>query len=310
MSGDISRPAARDAVRPLNILALLVIVAIGAAAASRAPAFSGVGVRRAGPVVTALSLVLLVAGAVAALAGLRFVLRIARRRPRGDDEPELVQERHETAWQRIGAAVTLLVALGLAAGLAFALPHMHFTPAPGSRPATVPSTLPTVPAATRSAGPGGGRTTAGGAVVTLAVVAGVVVFAAGGYLALRARRRHHSAGLDVTLEPAQQHITAEMLRDATAALTEPADARSAILACYRAMERSLAEVGASRQVADTPEELLDRAARSGVMLPAAAQRLAALFREARFSTHPMTSAHREDAAAALGAVQQALGRQR
>ena len=40
------------------------------------------------------------------------------------------------------------------------------------------------------------------------------------------------------------------------------DARAAIIACYVAMENSLAERGAARAVADTPDELLARATRA------------------------------------------------
>ena len=44
------------------------------------------------------------------------------------------------------------------------------------------------------------------------------------------------------------------------ALAELDDARAAIIACYLAMERSLAAAGADRTEADTPAEFLDRAA--------------------------------------------------
>jgi hypothetical protein len=43
-----------------------------------------------------------------------------------------------------------------------------------------------------------------------------------------------------------------------------------------------------------------------LVLPAAADRLAALFREARFSLHPMSEAQREQAAAALDSLRDAL----
>jgi hypothetical protein len=95
----------------------------------------------------------------------------------------------------------------------------------------------------------------------------------------------------------------ENLRDAVvsgrAALAELDDARAAIIACYLAMERSLAERGTARGVADTPDELLARALATGIARGTAARRLTALFYEARFSSHPLGPGQREAARRAL-----------
>jgi hypothetical protein len=95
----------------------------------------------------------------------------------------------------------------------------------------------------------------------------------------------------------------EDLRDAVAsgraALAELDDARAAIIACYLAMERSLAERGTARAVADTPDELLARAVATGIARGTAARRLTALFYEARFSSHPLGPGQREAARRAL-----------
>jgi hypothetical protein len=97
--------------------------------------------------------------------------------------------------------------------------------------------------------------------------------------------------------------SAEELREAVesgrAALAEIDDARAAIIACYVAMERSLAERGTQRSVADTPDELLARAVAAGTVRGPAASRLTALFYEARFSTHPVAAGQRAAASAAL-----------
>ena len=85
-----------------------------------------------------------------------------------------------------------------------------------------------------------------------------------------------------------------------AALQQVDDARAAIIACYVAMERSLAERGTAREAADTPDELLARAVATGTVRGTAAGRLTALFYEARFSTHPMTEV--ADARAALDEI--------
>lgn len=85
------------------------------------------------------------------------------------------------------------------------------------------------------------------------------------------------------------------------------DARAAIIACYAAMEDSLARVGVVREHSDSPSDLLRRAARD---LPDVGARNAAtltdLFREARFSSHPMTPKHLEAARSALDTVTSAL----
>jgi len=77
------------------------------------------------------------------------------------------------------------------------------------------------------------------------------------------------------------------------------DAKAAIIACYLAMEQRLSERGAARTAADTPDELLTRATRTGIVHSGAAQRLTRLFYEARFSSHPMDQEQRTAAEQAL-----------
>jgi hypothetical protein len=84
------------------------------------------------------------------------------------------------------------------------------------------------------------------------------------------------------------------------------DARAAIIACYLAMEASLAERGAARAVADTPDELLARATAGGLVRGTAAARLTALFYEARFSSHPLGRRQRDAAERALDELAAAL----
>ena len=84
------------------------------------------------------------------------------------------------------------------------------------------------------------------------------------------------------------------------------DARAAIIACYLAMEQNLAERGAARAVADTPDELLARATRSKIVSGTSAARLTALFYEARFSSHPMDQGQRQAAERALDELAAAL----
>ena len=77
------------------------------------------------------------------------------------------------------------------------------------------------------------------------------------------------------------------------------DARGAIIACYLAMEQSLARAGAAREAAETPDELLARAAGAGIVRGGAAGRLTEVFYEARFSTRELTPQHRDAAEQAL-----------
>jgi hypothetical protein len=95
----------------------------------------------------------------------------------------------------------------------------------------------------------------------------------------------------------------ERLREAVesgrSALRTVDDARAAIIACYQAMETSLAERGAARGVAGTPGELLTRATERGLVRGTAAGRLTALFYEARFSSHPLGQPQRDAAEQAL-----------
>jgi hypothetical protein len=98
----------------------------------------------------------------------------------------------------------------------------------------------------------------------------------------------------------------EAVESGRSALRSIDDARAAIIACYVAMENSLAERGTARAVADTPDELLARATRSGVVRGTAAARLTALFYEARFSSHPLGRAQRDAAERALDELAAAL----
>ena len=80
------------------------------------------------------------------------------------------------------------------------------------------------------------------------------------------------------------------------------DARAAIIACYVAMEGSLARAGTTRTAAETPDELLGRAAASGLLHGPAAARLTRLFYEARFSSHLLPASAKDDARQALEAI--------
>ncbi len=81
------------------------------------------------------------------------------------------------------------------------------------------------------------------------------------------------------------------------------DPREAVIACYVAMERELANVpGAAPQEFDTPTEVLARAVRQHALQADNAVQLVNLFAEARFSPHVMNEGHRDVAVRVLRLV--------
>jgi hypothetical protein len=144
----------------------------------------------------------------------------------------------------------------------------------------------------------------------LAEVAAVLLVVA--TLARLARRRSarqaaeppegHRAPVAATLAAAVE-AAEEELRSAR-------DARGAIVAAYAAMATSisagLARSGGAARPSDTPTELLDRAVGAGLVGAGPAAELTALFREARFSRHPMGEPQRRAAERALVAVHDEL----
>ncbi len=174
--------------------------------------------------------------------------------------------------------------------------HLHFFSKPRSLPSQHPAPLHTLKPPKTAVGGGGSLHIPWGPILyTLLIIVIVAAVAVSIWWSTRLRR------------PAQprfiEDVTGEELREAVAegraALARIDDARAAIIACYVAMERSLAERGTARAAADTPDELLARAVAAGAVRGGAAGRLTALFYEARFSTHPVQAGQRDAASAAL-----------
>jgi hypothetical protein len=225
------------------------------------------------------------------LAGLLVALLVRGRRPSDDFRVHRLR----------GVLRTALLAglVAIPAVLIFAVP-LHPHPLPPQPLPTQPQ--PTgVPTVTRAPHPAPAfRLPLAGilyALLILALIGGIVACV----VLLRRRLPEH----DVL--PPQEASVAEGqrsdLRDAVSsgrrALAGLDDARAAIIACYVAMERSLAAAGADHEAADTPDEFLARAAAAGLVRGAAAGKLTALFYEARFSAHELTTAQRDAAQDAL-----------
>ena len=138
--------------------------------------------------------------------------------------------------------------------------------------------------------------------VTLAVGA----LAAGVLIAYRRRLPPPLPLAEPVPDPALEPLASAVAAGARA-LGEDADPRAAIIGCYAAMERSLADAGSPAEAADTPAEVLARATSGGLVRSAWAGTLTGLFRRARYGSHPMTEADRAAAMGALAGVRADLG---
>jgi hypothetical protein len=120
-------------------------------------------------------------------------------------------------------------------------------------------------------------------------------------------RRNVSMVLEDEAEQTPAEAVAKAVAAGQAAVQDRAitDPRQAIVACFAAMERALAGLGGdiAPREADTPAEVLTRGVRGAAIPERPAETLLGLFREARFSEHPM---HESDRAAADRALTEIL----
>ena len=234
---------------------------------------------------------------------LAVLLVITLRRDRAERQAAAARPYSE-ADDEIGVATALRFALkwllggGMVAVAAVLISnlHLHFLIKPQPpRPVTLPQRRTVLPKLHRASAPV--HIPLGPILYGLLVLVLVVAVAISLWWAARLRQLALPAPL-----PAAE-MDAEELREAVEsgrlAFAELDDARAAIIACYLAMESSLADRGAARGVADTPDELLSRVVAAGIVRGAGARRLTGLFYEARFSTHPLGRAERDAASAAL-----------
>jgi hypothetical protein len=220
-----------------------------------------------------------------------LLIAVRRRRARSPDAPHVASVLNSMLRTVLGIG---LVALPAAALLNSARPiHIHQKKQPA-----VSAGHPKLPRARKpppsSAGHLGIEITEWLLLIALlaAIVACVV-------LIRRWRRAASAAGYDAVPDDDFSAELSRAVESGRLALGKIDDARTAIIACYVAMEESLAEAGAVRAAAETPDELLARAASGGLVRGDAAGRLTALFYEARFSTRPLPQAHRAAAQLAL-----------
>jgi hypothetical protein len=148
-----------------------------------------------------------------------------------------------------------------------------------------------------------------GSLVRLAFVAVVGSFV----VAAWRRRPRWSGGALVAVAPAGVGPTVEVGHhlavdaDAQRAVLLEGAPRNAITACWLRLEDVVAATGLRRGVADTSTEFVRKVLAASTADADAINELAALFREARFSTHPMGERERMAALAALERVHRSLG---
>ena len=138
----------------------------------------------------------------------------------------------------------------------------------------------------------------------------LLIIVAGAVIISRRRWRAATPGTiadDYVESPTPAPPSKSLARAAELGLAEIGDLnrepREAIIACYAAMERELANVpGAVPQDFDTPTEVLVRAVEHHALHADNAVRLVNLFEEARFSPHVMNEGHREVAVRVLRIV--------
>lgn len=127
-------------------------------------------------------------------------------------------------------------------------------------------------------------------------------------LAWWAARRRRAAALAPV--PDEEDVADVVVADAGGQLAalEQGLPRNAIVACWMRLEDAAARVGLPRRESETSAEFTRRVIGTHLVGTTAIERLAALYREARFSHHPMTEADRDTARAALETLHQGLRR--
>jgi hypothetical protein len=289
------RRASRDAnFYRLALLVLLILLAVvGLHASTPAPVWgSHTKVHNAE-----------VAGALEAVAVVLFLFLYVRHRRASSDPPMVVRLRTALLYVLAAGMVALAIAL------INLLVNLHLSPQTERGTKTAPSLnpgrlrFPKASAASNSTFPFS---------EVFYGIAVALLLAAIVWLAAKALRNRRVEVLPELEPPAEEYGSTleEAILGGQRALQELDDARAAIIACYVAMEESLAQAGTARSVAETPDELLAKAARELLISPGPASRLTSLFCEARFSSHPLDSDDKQTAEQALAELAAELGGRR
>ena len=260
---------------------------------------------------------------VAALAGSLTLLAIAvvarLRDPRaaapkaGDLSDMLGTGGGRPSWRVLLIALGVIVAWLLIATMLARLWAPHEVASSGPTPSPI---APPPGQTTASRPPQHPRTDSGNmyGLLLASTIAMLVVLVTGTVIMARRQRRPAAPGVVAgghPRSPAPALPSESLARAAELGLAEMADLsrdpREAIIACYAAMERELANVpGAAPQAFDTATEVLARAVRQHALQADNAMQLVTLFAEARFSPHIMNEGHRDVAVRVLRVVRDEL----
>lgn len=285
--------ASRPELRALAFAALALALLGLAGLASSASAWHSTPVAAAAPTTAVRSLA--VAGGVVLVVALLLIWveiprappKRHRRRPAGDELDEL----GGSLWT--ASKTTAVVLLALAVFCIAALPLLARPYAPSEDRMDAP------PA---SAGPPpsqGPKANLGWLLLPIAVTFAILTPAA-----ILIRRRLHSQGQEADAE--EPGALGRAVRASIAALESERDPRTAILRAYARMEQSFRRVEVVRARDETASEFLGRTMRQLPVSAGAATELTERFEEARFSTHRLTEADREQALASLHRVEREL----
>jgi len=296
-TGDAGAGWPGAAARTVTVAALLAVAVTGLRARGALPHLAGFALGGAGgSVIIEVFAAAEGAGLIAGVIVLALLVWLPRRR-KHDDEEEQQRWRAPLPWW----AKTLGVLLALAIYLA---PPVILIAERGRKPVTSPPLMPPpvlLPGTGHQVAPSQGS-------LMWPFVAGMIVAAVAVLvLAARSRLRRHGDGTSGPGRVRAAALLAEGLRAGSDALAAGGEPRQAIIACYAAMERGFAAAGSAPAVADTPAEVLGRARRAGIIRSGSAEVLTGLFRRARYSSQPMTSADSGAAAAALAQMRADLG---
>lgn len=117
-------------------------------------------------------------------------------------------------------------------------------------------------------------------------------------------RRHDPTADFTVLDDVADAVVADA--EAQQAALRTGAARNAIVECWLRLEAVVEDAGVAHDPALTSAEFTASVLSRFDVDPNAASRLAALYREARFSTHPMDEGHRHAAIASLDAIHDGL----
>ncbi|SOX52718.1 DUF4129 domain-containing protein [Mycobacterium ahvazicum] len=242
--------------------------------------------------------------AVAVIARLRDPRAVAPKA--GDLSGMLGTRAGRPSWRVVLIGLAVIVAWLLIAMLLARLSLPHGAPPAQHAPDT--GGAPTAPAPTsRHRAPQNGNMLG---ILLAATVAMMLLLVVATFVMSRRRLRAptlHTAADDSAEYVPPARPSESLVRAAELGLAEMADRgrepRQAIIACYAAMERELADVpGAAPQDFDTPTEVLARAVELRALHIDNAVQLVNLFEEARFSPHVMNEGHRDVAVEVLRLV--------